>query len=85
MSVGYGVADNSTDTLGGLATVQTSQGWLRQAQHFPVLIRFTDDRVHGHRRAGGQVNAIIYTGDSIILNVVAWIRIRIVSLLSHIY
>ena len=85
MSVGYGVSDSSTNTLGGLATVQTSQGWLREAQRFPVLIRFTDDRVRGHRRAGGQVNVIIYTGDSMILNAVAWIRIRFISLLSHIY
>lgn len=40
MSVGYGVSDSSTNTLGGLAKVQTSQGWLREAQRFPVLIRF---------------------------------------------
>ncbi len=85
MSVGYGVSDSSTNTLGGLATVQTSQGWLREAQRFPVLIRFTDDRVRGYRRAGGQVNVVVYTGDSMILNAVAWIRIRFISFLSHIY
>ncbi|MBW2688688.1 MAG: HlyD family secretion protein, partial [Deltaproteobacteria bacterium] len=43
MSVGYGVSDDTSNSLGGLTTVQTSQGWLRQAQHFPVFIRFTDD------------------------------------------
>lgn len=85
MSVGYGVSDSSTNTLGGLAKVQTSQGWLREAQRFPVLIRFNDDRVRGHRRAGGQVNVVIYTGHSMILNAVAWVRIRFISLLSHIY
>jgi len=85
MSVGYGVSDNGSNTLGGLTTVQTSQGWLRQAQHFPVLIRFTDDQASGYRRAGGQVNAIIYTGDRPILNILGRFQIRLVSILSHLY
>ena len=85
MSVGYGVSDNNSDALGGLATVQTTQGWLRQAQHFPVLIRFTDESVKGHRRAGGQVNVMIYTGKRPILNSLAFAWIRIVSFFSHIY
>lgn len=85
MSVGYGVSDNNSDALGGLATVQTTQGWLRQAQHFPVLIRFTDDSVKGHRRAGGQVNVMIYTGTGPILNSLAFAWIRTVSFFSHIY
>jgi multidrug resistance efflux pump len=85
MSVGYGVSDNNSDALGGLATVQTTQGWLRQAQHFPVLIRFTDESVKGHRRAGGQVNVMIYTGKGPILNSLAFAWIRAVSFFSHIY
>jgi len=85
MSVGYGVSDNNSDALGGLATVQTTQGWLRQAQHFPVLIRFTDASVKGHRRAGGQVNVMIYTGKGPILNSLAFAWIRTVSFFSHIY
>ena len=85
ISVGYGVSDNSADAIGGLATVQTTQGWLRQAQHFPVLIRFTDDSVKGHRRAGGQVNVIIYTGSNPVWNSLAVVWIRLVSFFSHIY
>jgi multidrug resistance efflux pump len=85
MSVGYGVSDNNTSTIGGLTTVQTSSGWLRQAQNFPVLIRFSDDSAKGFRRAGGQVNTIIYTGDRPILNTIGWLWIRIISILSHIY
>ncbi len=85
MSVGYGVADNSGNTLGGLTTVQTTQGWLRQAQHFPVLIRFADDRPRGVLRAGGQVNVIIYTGEHPLLNSLGRMWIRLVSILSHIY
>lgn len=85
LSVGYGVSDNSSDALGGLTSVQTTQGWLRQAQHFPVLIRFIDDSATGYRRAGGQVNVIIYTGERPILNTLGSLYIRLISLLSHIY
>lgn len=85
ISVGYGVSDSSSDTLGGLATIQTTQGWLRQAQHFPVLIRFIDDEAAGFRRAGGQVNVIIYTGKRPILNTLGSVWIRLISFLSHIY
>ncbi len=85
MSVGYGVSDNSSNALGGLATVQTSSGWLRQAQHFPVLIRFADNSAKGFRRAGGQVDVIIYTGNRPILNTLGRLWVRLVSILSHIY
>ncbi len=85
MSVGYGVSDSSSSAMGSLTTVQTSSGWLRQAQNFPVLISFTDDSAKGFRRAGGQVNTIIYTGDRPILNTLGRIWIRIISFLSHIY
>jgi multidrug resistance efflux pump len=85
MSVGYGVSDNSSSSLGSLATVQTSQGWLRQAQHFPVLIRFVDAEGKGHLRAGGQVNVIVYTGEAPVLNLLGRIWIRLISVLSHIY
>ncbi len=85
MSVGYGVSDNNSNVVGGLATVQTSTGWLRQAQHFPVLIRFSDESAKGVLRAGGQVNVMIYTGSRPILNTLGSLWIRLISLLSHIY
>jgi len=86
MSIGYGVSDNSPTTLGTLSTVQPNQGWLRQAQYMPVLVRFTDfDRVKGYLRAGGQVNVIIYTGKHPVLNTMARLWIRMVSLLSNLY
>lgn len=85
MSVGYGVSDNTANSLGGLTTVQPTQGWLRQAQHMPVLIRFADDATKGFKRAGGQVNVIIYTGDHMLLNSFGRLWIRMISLLSHLY
>ena len=86
MSVGYGVSDNSSNTLGGLATVQVSAGWLRQAQYFPVLIHFDNlESASGFLRAGGQVNTIIYTGDRFVLNSLGRLYIRLISLLSYLY
>jgi len=85
MSVGYGVSDNGTNTLGGLATVQTTQGWLRQAQHMPVLIKFSDKEARAYKRVGGQVNVIIYTGTHSLLNGLGKLWIRMISFLSHIY
>jgi multidrug resistance efflux pump len=85
MSVGYGVADSSRDNLGGLATVRPTQGWLRQAQHIPVLIRFTDDESRGSMRVGGQVNAQIYTENRPLMKAIGKVWIRIISFLSHLY
>lgn len=85
LSVGYGVSDNVGNTLGGLTTVQPTQGWLRQAQHIPVLIRFTDDESRSFKRVGGQANVIVYTGDNVLLNSLGRLWIRMISLLSHVY
>lgn len=86
MSVGYGVADSATNTMGSLTTVKPSQGWLRQPQHMPVLIRFSDvENASGSLRAGGQVNVIVYTGNHAVLNTIGRLWIRMISLLSHIY
>ena len=85
VSVGYGVADSGRDNLGGLATVKPTQGWLRQAQHIPVLIKFKDDTARGSMRVGGQVNAQIFTDGHPIMKSIGKVWIRIISVLSHLY
>lgn len=84
-SVAYGVSDDTNNQMGGLTTVKTTQGWLREAQHFPVIIDFSDEAAKGFRRAGGQANIIVYTGDSALLNACGRIWIRVISQLSHLY
>lgn len=84
-SVGVGVSDSTNDQIGSLATVKTTQGWLREAQHFPVLIDFDQEQSKGFKRAGGQANVIVYTEDSFILKGLGKIWIRLVSFFSHIY
>lgn len=86
LSVGYGVSGNTRDNMGGLATVKPTQGWLRQAQHIPVLIKFSDDdQSKGYKRVGGQVNVIIYTDGHPIMKTIGKVWIRIIALLSHLY
>lgn len=83
-SVGYGVSHSSTGAVGELATIQGDAGWLRDAQRFPVIIKFTDDSATGLRRMGGQADVQIY-GDSWLLNGLGWLWIRLMSLLSYVY
>lgn len=85
ISIGYGVSDNVSNTLGGLTTVQPTQGWLRQAQHIPVLIQFSDEESKGFKRVGGQANVIVYTGENALLNGLGKIWIRLISFFSHVY
>lgn len=85
MSIGYGVSDDADDPIGGLSSVQPNQGWLRQAQHMPVLVRFTDDRPMPFMRVGGQANVLIYAGDRPVQNTLAGFWIRFISLISHLH
>jgi multidrug resistance efflux pump len=85
-SVGWGVSDDTKDQIGGLTTVKTTQGWLRESQHFPVVIDFENQEdSKGFKRAGGQANVIIYTRESSFLNWGGRMFIRAISIFTHIY
>jgi multidrug resistance efflux pump len=84
-SVGFAVETNTTGEVGGLANVETKSGWLRDAQRFPVIIVFEDDRAYGLRRLGGQADVLVYTGSNWIINPLGWLYIRLLSLLSYVY
>ena len=47
-SIGWGVDVGETTSASGLPTIRTPTGWLREAQRFPVRIRFETE---GTRRA----------------------------------
>ena len=84
-SIGFAVETNTSGEVGGLATVESKSGWLRDAQRFPVIIDFDDDRVHGLRRLGGQADVLVYTGNNWIINPLGWLYIRLLSLFSYVY
>jgi multidrug resistance efflux pump len=52
-SIGFAVDTSSSSAVGGLATVKSKTGWLRDAQRFPVMITFDNDSTKGKRRLGG--------------------------------
>lgn len=84
-SIAYGVKTEKGSTLGDLAQVTGSTGWLREPQRFPVIIRFTDKSAAGLRREGGQADVIVYTGDNFVLNGLGWVWARVMSIFSYIY
>jgi len=84
-SIGYGISQPSGGAAGELETVKADSGWLRDAQRFPVIIKFSDDSSRGIRRHGGQADVQIYTGDHFIVNTLGRIWIRLMSCLSYAY
>ncbi len=84
-SIGFAVDTSSTSAVGGLASVKSKSGWLRDAQRFPVIIHFSDDTSNGKRRLGGQADVQVYTGNNWFLNGLGWLWIRALSLLSYVY
>ncbi len=84
--MGYGVAVDSAP-LGALPTIENKRSWLRDAQRFPVLIDIVPvpAEVKGVVKVGSQVSVSVYTGDHIFWNPLAWLYIRLVSILSYAY
>jgi multidrug resistance efflux pump len=83
-SVGVGVSTSSSNNRGELPVVESSQGWLRDPQRFPVIIDLEDEEAIALQRVGGQATVIIYTGERPVLNRLARFRIWLESWLSYV-
>jgi len=83
-SIGYGVSSGGSNNRGDLPTISNSQGWLREPQRFPVIIRIDDEEALGFLRTGGQADVIVYASSNPILNLIGWFQIRISSWLSYV-
>ena len=85
-TTGFGVNVDSTP-LGSLPTIDNDRAWLRDAQRFSVLIDFelpsAGDRLG--IRVGAQASVIVYTGNGWIMNALAWIKMRVHSVLTYAY
>lgn len=82
-SLGFGVATDQTNK-GGLPTISDKKGWLQDPQRFPVIITCDDPEVKNLYRLGGQVDVVVYTGNNFILNRIANLRLRLISVLSYV-
>ena len=85
-SIGYGVSSDQALNRGQLPSIKTKTGWLRAPQQFPVIISFKQSEVEvmKHFKLGGQVDAVVYTGDKPLLNGISKFRIWINSKLSYV-
>ena len=84
-SIGFAVSHEKGGAIGDLETIESSAGWLRDAQRFPVYIAFDDDSAKGNLRLGGQADVQFYSTDNWLINSLGWIWIRILSWFSYIY
>ncbi len=84
-SIGFAVSWQNTAQAGQLQSVSAPRSWLRDAQRFPVIVRFNDDSVRGLLRAGGQADVVVYTTGNVLTNGLAWLWMRVISILSYAY
>jgi multidrug resistance efflux pump len=85
-SVGWGVGEGDVDPTTGLPkTRQGTGGWLAPAQRFPVQLAFdtTEGPPHGVRY-NARANVIVYTGEHPVANALAWLWIRLISVLTYV-
>ncbi len=82
--IDYGVDWGQNEQTGKLAQTTGQTGWLRQSQRFPVTIVFDEDEAKGLRRVGGQVDVMVYTQESSMMNLFGKFWIRLVSWFSYV-
>ncbi len=84
-SMGFGVATDKSNK-GGLPSIDSKTGWLRDPQRFPIIIGLnsSEDTFQKMIRIGGQADIVVYTGDNGLLNALASFRIRLNSWLSYV-
>jgi multidrug resistance efflux pump len=85
-SVGWGVGEDDTDSATGLPkTRQGSSGWLAPAQRFPVQLAFaTAGGPPPGVRYNARASVIVYTGEHPVANALAWLWIRLISVLTFV-
>jgi multidrug resistance efflux pump len=84
-SIGWGVDVGEATAPSGLPTIRPPTGWLREAQRFPVRVRFETEGYPKGIRYGSQASVVVYTGDNAVMNALAWLWIRLASWLSYLY
>ena len=84
-SIGFGVATDKS-SKGGLPSIKSKSGWLRDPQRFPIIIGldYSDDTLENKIRIGGQADIVVYTGSNGLLNSLASFRIKFNSWLSYV-
>lgn len=84
-SKGFAVSHEKGGAIGDLETIESTAGWLRDAQRFPVYVTFDVNETKGMLRVGGQADVQFYSTDNWLINSLGWVWIRILSWFSYVY
>ena len=84
-SLGFAVSHEKGGAIGDLETIESSGGWLRDAQRFPVYVSFDVESTKGLLRLGGQADVQFYSTNNWLINSMGWIWIHLLSWFSYIY
>ncbi len=83
-SIGWGIAGGSVDPSTGLPKTSDDSGWLTDPQRFPVHLVFDVERPPVGARYGSKAAVIVYAGGNPIMDAIAWLRIRLIALLTYV-
>lgn len=83
-SIGWGIAGGSIDPSTGLPKTTGDTGWLTDPQRFPVQLVFDVERPPVGARYGSKAAVIVYADGNPIMDVIAWLRIRLIALLTYV-
>lgn len=83
-AVGYAVGNRSVDPRTGLPNPRSQSGWIRSPQLMPVRIEFDAEARPQTLRFGSQADVMIYTSDNSLMNAIAYVRMRLIALLTYV-
>lgn len=83
-TIGWGVAEGQTNASIGLPVTPRETGWLADVQRFPVQLSFDQENPPRGARYGSRAAVIIYTGGNPLMNAIAWLRIRLIAILTYV-
>ena len=87
-NIGMGIQAGKPAQPGTLPSIDNNRDWLRQAQRFPVIVRFDirqREELLNHLRIGGQSAVIAYTEPAWLTSVLGKVYVRVMSYLSYAY
>ncbi|PLW66945.1 HlyD family secretion protein [Pseudohalioglobus lutimaris] len=87
-NLGLGISASQPPPPGTLPSISNNRDWLRQAQRFPVVVRFPVDQdpdLRRNLRVGGQASVIAYSESSWLTAVLGKLYIRIMSVFAYAY
>lgn len=87
-NIGLGVSASRLPPPGTLPSISNDRDWLRQAQRFPVVVRFPVDQapeLQAHLRVGGQASVIAYTEKAWLTQLLGKAYMRFMSFLAYAY